>query len=207
MPGYSPQRRGTARTLPNFCVVLFIVCFVSFCVLFVCICVLYYCHWVATQLQLTNMSYHDLCFFPNIIYTYVCVCVCNTCGPAKQPIIPYFISLFCHRGFCYHTFLKNHLMQFIFKITLLKHKHSSKTFECLCPCVTLHVSVINLDHPQGYCSCCNATVHLVLFVTTLSGHVAVFSVVLLSCVPSCYSSCCILPTTRTETQPHAQIKL
>jgi len=42
-------------------VVLFyenIVCFVSFCVLFVCKCVLYYCHRVATQLQLTNISYH-----------------------------------------------------------------------------------------------------------------------------------------------------
>jgi len=33
-----------------FCVVLCIVC--------VCICVLYYCHRVATQLQLTNISYH-----------------------------------------------------------------------------------------------------------------------------------------------------
>jgi len=31
--------------------------FVSFCVLFVCKCVLYYCHRVATQLQLTNISY------------------------------------------------------------------------------------------------------------------------------------------------------
>ena len=56
MPGYTSQRRGTARTLPNFCVVLCI-CFVSFCILFVCICVLYYCHWVATQLQL-NISCH-----------------------------------------------------------------------------------------------------------------------------------------------------
>jgi len=43
---------------PNFCVVPCIVCFVSFCVLFVCKCVLYYCHRVATQLQLTNISYH-----------------------------------------------------------------------------------------------------------------------------------------------------
>jgi len=46
-----------------FCVVLCIVCFVLctfmlFYVLFVCICVLYYCHRVATQLQLTNISYH-----------------------------------------------------------------------------------------------------------------------------------------------------
>jgi hypothetical protein len=31
---------------------------VSFCVLFVCKCVLNYCHRVATQLQLTNISYH-----------------------------------------------------------------------------------------------------------------------------------------------------
>jgi len=32
--------------------------FVLFCVLFVCKCVLYYCYRVATQLQLTNISYH-----------------------------------------------------------------------------------------------------------------------------------------------------
>jgi len=57
MPGWNPQRQGTAQTLPNFCVVVCIVCFVSFSVLFVCICVLYYCHRVATQLQL-NISYH-----------------------------------------------------------------------------------------------------------------------------------------------------
>jgi hypothetical protein len=65
MPGYNSSSRGTARTLPkflcctpNFCVVLCIVCFVSFCVLSVCKCVLYNCHRVATQLQLTNISYH-----------------------------------------------------------------------------------------------------------------------------------------------------
>jgi hypothetical protein len=50
--------------------------------------------------------------------------------------------------FLYHIF-KNQLMHFIFQITLLKHNHSSKTLECLCPCATLHVLVINLDHPQG----------------------------------------------------------
>jgi len=38
---WHPQRRGTARTLPNFCDVLCIVCFVSFSVLFVCVYV--YC--------------------------------------------------------------------------------------------------------------------------------------------------------------------
>jgi hypothetical protein len=71
MPGWYPQRRGTARTLPSccvalgifcvlciFCVVLFIVCFVTFPVLFVCICILNNCHRVATQLQLNiNISY------------------------------------------------------------------------------------------------------------------------------------------------------
>ena len=36
-----------------------VLCFMlSFCVLFVCKCVLYYCHRVATQLQLTNISYY-----------------------------------------------------------------------------------------------------------------------------------------------------
>ena len=53
MPGYNPQRRGTARTLPkslccpihcSFCVVLCTVC--------VQMCVLYNCHRVANQLQL-----------------------------------------------------------------------------------------------------------------------------------------------------------
>jgi hypothetical protein len=44
----------------SYCVVLCIVCFVSFCVLFVCKCVLNYCHQVATQLQLINISYHNI---------------------------------------------------------------------------------------------------------------------------------------------------
>jgi len=46
---------------------LFYVLFVSivlFCVLFVCKCVLYYCQRVSTQLQLTDISYHNIASFP-----------------------------------------------------------------------------------------------------------------------------------------------
>jgi len=56
--GITRQDGARSALFQNFCVVLCIVCFVSFCVLFVCKCVLYYCHRVATQLQLTNISYH-----------------------------------------------------------------------------------------------------------------------------------------------------
>ena len=45
-------------------------CFVSFTVLFVCICVLYDWHRVATQLQLTNISYH---YFLNNVIEQKCV--------------------------------------------------------------------------------------------------------------------------------------
>jgi len=41
-------------------IVLFLLWIVLFYVLFVCKCVLYYCHRVATQLQLTHISYHIL---------------------------------------------------------------------------------------------------------------------------------------------------
>ena len=58
MPGYTSQRRGTVRTLPNWWIV--------FCVLFVCKCVLYYCHRVATQLQL-NILYYIVSYIIYII--------------------------------------------------------------------------------------------------------------------------------------------
>jgi hypothetical protein len=48
--------------------VLFYVLFVLFCVLFVCKCVLNYCHRVATQLQLTNISYRIISY--HIIYSW-----------------------------------------------------------------------------------------------------------------------------------------
>ena len=58
----------------NFCVVL---CwFVLFCVLYVCKCVLYYCHRVATQLQLTNVSYHII----NLIEEKLCTTIFRVNG-------------------------------------------------------------------------------------------------------------------------------
>jgi hypothetical protein len=83
IPGWYLQRRGTARTLPNylllyaffvlfyafFCV-LCIVYFVTFPVLFVCKCVLNICHRVATQLQL-NIYYHHHTFWWTKFCTFV----------------------------------------------------------------------------------------------------------------------------------------
>jgi len=53
-----------SSTLVVICIVLLLI--VLFYVLFVCKCVLYYCHRVATQLQLTNMSYQPACRIPSI---------------------------------------------------------------------------------------------------------------------------------------------
>ena len=81
-------------TLPNFCVVLCIVYFVSFCVLFVCICVLYYCHQMATQLQLTNISYHITTLSVESTKHYIFrVCVCSLSYPASKMHKPYHIVI------------------------------------------------------------------------------------------------------------------
>ena len=80
-----------------FCV-LCIVCFVSFSVLFVCKCVLYYCHRVATQLQLTNISYiisislypHGLLLDGSIVLYY------ETCGLCVAVYIYYRASRIQH---------------------------------------------------------------------------------------------------------------
>jgi hypothetical protein len=98
MTGLNPQRRGTARTLPNFCVVLCIICFVTFPVLFVCICVQYYCHRVATQLQL-NISYH-------IIYHII-----------SYHVIPYIIS---YRIISYHI-ISYHIISYIISYHIIPY--------------------------------------------------------------------------------------
>ena len=89
----------------NICMCIF--CFVSFYVLFVCKCVLYYCHWVTTQLQLTNISYHiitlrgpGMCGFclnavctPQIRTKYECLV---WSGTSDMQTCPSAISL-CHK--------------------------------------------------------------------------------------------------------------
>ena len=69
MRGYNPQRRGTARPLPNFlCFCTYCLFCVVLCIVCVCNCVLYYCHRVATQLQLTNISYHKRRIYEKIVF-------------------------------------------------------------------------------------------------------------------------------------------
>jgi hypothetical protein len=87
LPGKNPQRRSTARTLPNFCVVLCIVCFVSFCVLFLYKCILYYCHRVDTQLQLTNISFHVFG-------------ISNKKQEQRRSSLRIFVSPFCRHSSC-----------------------------------------------------------------------------------------------------------
>jgi len=75
MPGYTSQRRGTVRTLPNQWIVLFCLLFYVDCCSVYCLCVNVYCHRVATQLQLIYIyisyhisSYHIAYHIYHIIY-------------------------------------------------------------------------------------------------------------------------------------------
>ena len=66
---------------------------VSFCVLFVCKCVLYYCHRMATQLQLTNISWPCIEHWPKHVAGTLSVCVCNI--HARTHVVPLLISISC----------------------------------------------------------------------------------------------------------------
>jgi len=55
--------------------------FVLFCVVFMCKCVLYCCHRVATQLQLTNISYH----ITSYIYIYISHTLYTGCPRRNVP--------------------------------------------------------------------------------------------------------------------------
>ena len=57
----------------------------------------------------------------------------------------------------------------------LKHNHYSKTLESLSVVLPYMFRSLSLTILRG-CSCCNATLRLVVFVTTLTGHVAILSI-------------------------------
>jgi hypothetical protein len=78
MPGWCPQRRGTVRTLPHFCVVLCIFC-VALCIFCVTLCI--FCVTLCifcVALCIFCVVLCDVCFvtFPVL---FVCICVLNIC--------------------------------------------------------------------------------------------------------------------------------
>ena len=85
-----------------------------FCVLFVCKCVLYCCHWVATQLQLKNISiaYHIMSYhisYLNIISSYI---VISYIMPYTLYIMSYHII---YRVISYHIIyiMSSYIMSYI----------------------------------------------------------------------------------------------
>jgi hypothetical protein len=133
----------------TFCVVLCIVCFVSFSVLFVCKSVLYYCHRVATQLQLTNISYHlhehplscyccrrykfaaksifvqhsilSYCWYWRVVQQYTQNALLNFHGNNSQPNTPpCYVILKC-LFYHYYLFFLHNLIFGIFWLVIKKH--------------------------------------------------------------------------------------
>jgi hypothetical protein len=113
--------------------------------------------------------------------------------------------------------LKNQLMHFILKLYFLKHDHSSKPLECLCPVLPYMFRSLTLTILRGIVLVALLLSALLLFLgTTLSGHVAVSVCAVVCTLPllvqlypvyNWTSSGRVHTTAQTETQPHAQIKL
>jgi hypothetical protein len=97
MPGYNPQRRGTARTLPNFCAVLCIVCvfLCIFCVV-LCIFLLFYILFVlCCSMYFFVLFCVFLCYS---IYCLFCVVLCIVC--VVLCIFVLFYVFLCYSVYC-----------------------------------------------------------------------------------------------------------
>jgi len=78
----------------------------SFSVLFVCICVLYYCQRVATQLQLTNVSYHLR------EHPLSCYCCRRYKFAAKSIFVQHSILSYCWHWHVAQQYTQNALLNF-----------------------------------------------------------------------------------------------